>query len=690
MSHPLLRFEGVLLALMFIWFLGLSDGCDEDEEFECPEDGRCIPIDGLCDAKPDCLYASDESFTVCKVHLSDMMADKYHCATGAAIPGRLACNGIVDCSDGSDELPQVCGSDPGKLEERFRGNCTGQKDLECLPGECVPHSAKCDNVIDCSNGRDESLEICMQTCEENKCFQCANGVLLDSKDLCDNKMDCLDGSDELSNVCGNAINWKEVPPAACHETLEHRFSNRTVFQRRNALRFVYANQAAEVQCWNSDRKSWNVCMNNGSWHHDFPPCIGKPVNRNPDTNGTNGCPINWYNNETMIIINWNDDGESIALPPIRNSRVTFRCLEDLTFLPYEFKDKPITCQANKTWIEMDFHPRCTNLCSPEQISEMYSLTPRCYNGDNGSPINCQDKYSLVPNTHVKFECASGFIHKTSDPMRVKCTEDGEWEGLRDLCEKQERHCNYECNHRLNYSEVTMSKGGDATDSLQASWLVPIYKWNSTTSRHEFVCTGNLIRLDIVLTAAHCLNDRNSRPENFLVGPTGNRSASMDPKYLHRVRNLEVYGAYSKINHIYDVGIVVLERRMDFKQDQRIVCLPYNVGSHLDLIGDAMVSSWNSDGYLATVYGRLSEPRNGDLNVVLHDGYTLCKGDSGSGVITTCGLDNHKCLVAVVSRNVGSGDHGTFCSNNVTAATLISPHLQDYIQQLIRNNINCPE
>lgn len=125
MSHPLLRFEGVLLALMFILFLGLSDGCDEDEEFECPEDGRCIPIDGLCDAKPDCLYASDESFTACKVHLSDMMADKYHCATGAAIPGRLACNGIVDCSDGSDELPQVCGSDPGKLEERFRGNCTG-------------------------------------------------------------------------------------------------------------------------------------------------------------------------------------------------------------------------------------------------------------------------------------------------------------------------------------------------------------------------------------------------------------------------------------------------------------------------------------------------------------------------------------------------------------------------------------
>lgn len=182
-----------------------------------------------------------------------------------------------------------------------------------------------------------------------------------------------------------------------------------------------------------------------------------------------------------------------------------------------------------------------DLCSPEQISEMYSLTPRCYNGDNGSPINCQDKYSLVPNTQVKFECASGFIHKTSDPMRVKCTEDGEWEGLRDLCEKQERHCNYECNHRLNYSEVTMSKGGDATDSLQASWLVPIYKWNSTTSRHEFVCTGNLIRLDIVLTAAHCLDDRNSRPENFLVGPTGNRSASMDPKYLHRVRNLEVYG-----------------------------------------------------------------------------------------------------------------------------------------------------
>ncbi|XP_017075179.2 modular serine protease-like [Drosophila eugracilis] len=618
-----------------------------------------------------------------------MISDQFNCAAGAPIPERLICNNIADCIDGSDELPQVCENNPGELEKRFRGNCTGETDIECLPGECVSNSAKCNNVVDCSNGRDESLEVCMQYCTDNKCFQCANGVLVDSKHLCDNKMDCLDGSDELFNVCDGAINWTKLPPAVCYETLELRFTNRTIFQMKNSQRFVYANQPAEVQCWNSERKTWNVCMSNGFWRDEFPLCVKKLINRNPKTNGTYGCPINWYNNETMVI--WDEDKEISVLPPIQASRVTFKCKDDLTFLPYEFKDVPITCQSNKTWIEKDFHPRCTKHCSPEQISEMYSLTPRCYNGESGSPFNCRDKYSLIPDTHVKFECASGFTHKASEPMSVKCTEDGEWEGLRDLCEKQDKLCNYECNHRLNYSEITLSKGGDPTDSLRASWVVPIYKLNSTTIKFEFACTGNLIRLDIVLTAAHCMNDREYKPDDFLVGPSGNRSSLVvDREHLHKVRRLDVYGAYNRVNHVYDIGIIFLEKRMDFRQDQRIVCLPYNIGSHLDLKGDAMITSWNSHGHLSTVYGRLSKPKNGDLNVVLNDEYTLCKGDSGSGVITTCGLDNHKCLVAVISRNVGSGDHGTFCSNNVTAASLISPHLEDYIQQLIRNNINCPE
>lgn len=72
-------------------------------------------------------------------------------------------------------------------------------EFRCTSGECVSKVAQCDGMSDCSDGSDESSCNAF-TCKTNE-FRCNTGNCIPSSWECDSQIDCSDGSDEGSKCC---------------------------------------------------------------------------------------------------------------------------------------------------------------------------------------------------------------------------------------------------------------------------------------------------------------------------------------------------------------------------------------------------------------------------------------------------------------------------------------------------------
>ncbi|XP_054277887.1 very low-density lipoprotein receptor-like isoform X3 [Macrosteles quadrilineatus] len=167
--------------------------CSPDTEFACAlgNNSYCINARWRCDGDYDCPDESDEKNCTEKPHRTSVCLSREF-----ACPDRLTCihqawvcDGDYDCPDGADESPDVC------------KNVTCRPDqFQCHNKGCIPGHLHCNGLAECSDGSDE--EDCKRAfhCEENQ-FDCGGGTCISLSFVCNGKADCPEGEDEPEGKC---------------------------------------------------------------------------------------------------------------------------------------------------------------------------------------------------------------------------------------------------------------------------------------------------------------------------------------------------------------------------------------------------------------------------------------------------------------------------------------------------------
>jgi len=194
--------------------------CDSSQ-LQCTVGGACLPKAWRCDGDTDCSDGSDE------IECSEVKSCQdwqFKCTNGHCVFKTWQCDGDTDCVDQSDE--ENCdegrknGTEYLPPQPNFpRGDCNEWM-YKCRSEQCVPYWWKCDGVEDCSDGSDE--EECgaghelenttsgrpvappVLGCPDNK-FQCHNGDCIWAAWVCDKENDCVEGEDEEDDMCKDKV-----------------------------------------------------------------------------------------------------------------------------------------------------------------------------------------------------------------------------------------------------------------------------------------------------------------------------------------------------------------------------------------------------------------------------------------------------------------------------------------------------
>jgi secreted trypsin-like serine protease len=210
-------------------------------------------------------------------------------------------------------------------------------------------------------------------------------------------------------------------------------------------------------------------------------------------------------------------------------------------------------------------------------------------------------------------------------------------------------------------------GGDEVQSpSEIPWQVALIRSDSDPFYGQF-CGGSLIHNNWVLTAAHCLKNRDVNSLRVMTG-----SIDLDnPGQLSNIKRIIIHPNYNPNNYDNDIALLELSNPVALNQYCNIIQLPINdPREELLTPGTTVsVSGWGrmQNGYDAVILNRLEIPLVSDaacinsygpyctINMVCagfkQGGRDACKGDSG-GPLFIEGPNQESTLVGIVSWGWG--------------------------------------
>ncbi|XP_038077374.1 low-density lipoprotein receptor-related protein 2-like [Patiria miniata] len=183
-----------------------EDDCEcKKSEFRCKRRGGCIAKTRVCDGRADCFDKSDESVEICGVSnrtFPDCTSSSFFMCPSKAgcIPWKFVCDKFADCLDGSDEEPiSICVDNRLEiLQPVYLSPTCSPGEFMCKSGECIQEGWACDGSLDCRDGSDEALKLCGRPLCTPPQIPCPAGGC---GTLCDLNPECFNGWDETNCTC---------------------------------------------------------------------------------------------------------------------------------------------------------------------------------------------------------------------------------------------------------------------------------------------------------------------------------------------------------------------------------------------------------------------------------------------------------------------------------------------------------
>ncbi|CAH1399077.1 unnamed protein product [Nezara viridula] len=648
----------------------------------CENEQKCIKEESWCDSNIDCVDVSDESKCTCK--------DRIH--------EEKMCDGYFDCPQGEDELECF-----GCSRDKFSCNDVGSEE-EAV--SCLPLEHRCDGIKDCPNGRDETD--CLIITEEEQAHMVptvsySNGFLY------------RNWKGTWYHVC-SALNWQyqacsaefgslQRSPQESYITLNEH-PPLLVNEKESDIELVHLCPGAEgaalwVECpmpecgmktvsFHLNRNKRSYSFSHRQYWEDPHPGEEEPQFRS--ANEAHDFIKDFFN--SISIFDKKKYYKRFWGPLVQ----PYLGVKDINDKGKEKKDASETDPAQDSWRYQhpnifDGFPYYSKNGRSEQMASSsigsYQLPPAYYGSLHNfetqglSPQYAEEPYNDIndiehspvdmSNPYYLNNYFSQLFYPHNDENNYPYDNYGEIMEYQDI-DYQNQPSDYYPNHHLppfgfEYEEDNRTKreqearvvGGRQSEPGSWPWLVVIYKDGN------FHCGGTILKPQVILTAAHCMENFQNHYYEVHAGIL--RRMSYSPQLqIRKVTEVIIHEDYDKTKLSSDIALIGLSSKLKFNRWVLPACLPppdpilppagimctaigwgaiYEHGPDPDHLKEVSVPIWPECKYAEDRLG------NEICAGYYEGGEDTCQGDSGGPLL--CRLANNKWYIA------GIVSHGDGCA-----------------------------